>query len=42
MTEPDSKVIQTGILLPAPGVIVIRARSFFFSAPVNTRLTSTS
>lgn len=42
MTEPDSKVIQTGILLALSLVIVVRDRSLLFAAPVNTRLTSIS
>ncbi len=33
MTEPDSKLIQTGILLVVSAVILVRERSLFFDRP---------
>src|SRR5699024_4407059 len=35
MTHPDSKIIQTGVLLIFSAVIVIRDRSLFFDRPAS-------
>ena len=35
MTEPDSKLIQTGILLVVSAVILVRERSLFFDRPTS-------
>src|SRR5699024_5200429 len=40
MTHPDSKLIQTGILLIFSAVVVIRDRALFFDRPATVRSSS--